>query len=606
MKSKKVNKKNIKSKSSKKISIKKTMRSLIPSKKDIEERKAIRRVEDAKRGLCDCFTQTWIKSMCYLNLYNAKDETYYFTHLQRQDYGFTCYIHNYMGGTLTQLLEDEWIRKVEQNTRSIFIPEYEKRKHRIKAVFITEDTPYEDFKPIKLAPYKLLCGMSVDLKHAVADMCAMPHIKIEGATSMGKTKCIDTALVNLTVTESPKDVELYFIQLDKSDQVIYRRLPHCKAWIQLASEKYDSLEEVTAILGMLKFLYNETYHRENKILLPLREKGLCENISDYNKAIEKGLIKGEKWCYRYLVIDEFASLMPNGNKTDLDKIKSVIQDVIDKLIQLARGTGLYLILSVQRATIDKMPSFLKAMSNTNVVFRVSNRKSSEVALDNDKATYLEPREFIIKSDKGKLTYGKTMNLTPQIIDGYLDPMRINKESFYDKDKYIKLADVSSFLDNDKGKRQSNSGRKSKEERRVEAKAKWKEEQKVKKSEETIGNICSEDFIRHIESMINKEKKQEIKKLEDDKQQEIIENKPKSKENDEKSLNNSKKMLEKPKKEVIESNLDKKTTKNSPFLMTAEEFARFSNVKVIKDETNKNGMRASELDNISKREEIDKQ
>ena len=57
----------------------------------------------------------------------------------------------------------------------------------------------------------------------------------------------------------------------------------------------------------------------------------------------------------YLVIDEYASLMPDGEyNKDIKEIKQMIQSMMDRILQISRATGLYAILSTQRATIDKM------------------------------------------------------------------------------------------------------------------------------------------------------------------------------------------------------------------------------------------------------------
>jgi DNA segregation ATPase FtsK/SpoIIIE-like protein len=233
---------------------------------------------------------------------------------------------------------------------------------------------------------------------------------------MGKTKLIDSICTNLIVSNDPQDVSLYFIQVDKSDQVIYRQSKHTRAYA-------DDIYKALAITNYLKAIVES----RDKQLRPLIENGICENIEGFNKVYKK--YKQNKFSYIYLIIDEYSSLMPSDGDKQKKAIKTEIQENMERLIQIGRYVGIYVIVGLQRSTVDKLPSFIKAMCNTVITFKVNNERSSFVAIDSNEATSLIPREFIMKTDKQ--IYGKTTTITPATILKYIQPTRWAKSQYTD-------------------------------------------------------------------------------------------------------------------------------------------------------------------------------
>lgn len=203
---------------------------------------------------------------------------------------------------------------------------------------------------------------------------------------------------------------------------------------------------------MLKYVLSIVEARNNK-LKPLIENGLAGNIFEYNSAIDDGVIKNQKkWSYMYLVIDEYSSLMPEGEyDKERKQIKQMIQTMMERILQISRATGLYCILSTQRATIDKMPSFIKAMCCTIVSFKVNNQKSSEVALDCGDAVSLKRREFIVKIEDNES--GRTPNLTPKKILEYIAPFKTNNSKNI---SFNSFNDLESVLNPKKNKKESST------------------------------------------------------------------------------------------------------------------------------------------------------
>lgn len=357
----------------------------------------------------------WVRTMAYIGLKNVMCETFGLRNIKCEPYGFSCNIHTPTGMTLAELDNEKIVNIIQDNLCCLFRIKKVPKSNHVEAKFIINDIPSVNFKPIKLAPYELYMSTGITGQPIVSNMIKYPHVLVQGSTGMGKTKFIDLAITNLITTESPTDVELYIAQADKYEQIIYRKCKHCKGYA-------DNLIDIYC---MLRYLLECVQNRE-QIIKPLHEQGICENIVEYNKAIDDGILKGKtKWSYLYLVIDEYATLMPDGEYSKpIKQIKQIIQSMMDSILQKARATGLFVILSTQRATIDKMPSFVKAMCNTVTTFRVNNRKSSEVAIDSGDAVTLKQREFITKTEE--IEYGKTVNLTSKALFKWIKPYKTDK------------------------------------------------------------------------------------------------------------------------------------------------------------------------------------
>lgn len=447
-----------------------------------EEKKAIRDTKKQERQQMifenkeiSKFTENWVKTMAYIGIKNKFDETYALRNIKYEPYGFSCNIHTPFGLSLDELDSDKNISIIQQNLECLFMIKVVPKTNYAEAKFITKDIPLVDFKPIPLHPYETYLSTGIDGKPIVSNMIKYPHILIQGATNMGKTKFIDTILTNLISTTPSEDLSLYIIQADKNDQIVYKKTKHCQGYVEDLKDTYCMLRYILSIIEA----------RNNK-LKPLIENGLAGNIYEYNTGIEKGYIKNaKKWSYMYLVIDEYSSLMPDGEYDKERKaIKQMIQTMMERILQISRATGLFCILSTQRATIDKMPSFIKAMCCTLVSFKVNNQKSSEVALDCGDAVKLKQREFIVKIEDN--TFGRTPNLTPKKILDYIKPFKVNSANDISFNSFNNL---DTILDNKKKKK--SSGRMTKAERKA-----------VK--EKALETVKKDTAITKAEKLIEKE------------------------------------------------------------------------------------------------------
>lgn len=364
----------------------------------------------------------WIEVMAHLKIENMLDETFTLIDIKEQVYGYECLIKIAPGLSFTMLEKESVKSSIEGNLSCIFELSIIPKSDKAKAKFITKTLTNIDFKPVKLKPYEVCFPYLIDGSPLVASMLDYPHIVIQGSNGMGKTKLIDSIIVNLMKSCTEEELQFTIIQVDKSDQIIYKNCKHVYCY---AKELNEICIAIIHLAKMIKI--------NNNMLEPYIESGLCNNIKEYNDCIDKGLIKGEKLKYHYLVIDEYASLMPSQESDKYYKyIKSVIQKSMAEIIRMGRSTGLYCILATQRGTIDMMPSFIKNMANTKATMKVNGLKSTEVNgfPNSDK---LLKRDFMVETDK--IYLGRTGNLTPEDVLNYIKEFKIPNKPNFDFSKY---------------------------------------------------------------------------------------------------------------------------------------------------------------------------
>lgn len=462
-----------------------------------KKRKEFERVE------CNKFTNRWVQIMAYMGLSNEMSQTYALRNIEWHEYGFKANIHAPLGMNLLEIQTETAVGTIQKNLQCVFIFNDVPKSNHIEARFIIEDVGFIDFKPMRLKPYELLLSQGIDNKPMISNMLKYPHALVQGSTNMGKSKFIDIILTNLITTTNPEDVNLYIIQADKSDQYPYAGCKHCKGYT-------DSIMDSLLMLSHLV----KIVEKRNDELKQYNYNGVCNNIAEYNEAVDKKIIKGKKkWSFMYLIVDEYATLMPESSFGADKKIKQAIQAIMERILQIGRSVGLYAILSTQRATIDKMPSFVKANCCTIVSFRVNNRKSSEIALDSGEAVNLKQREFITKSES--MQFGQTYNLTQKQIIDFINPFRFSSIPKFEfaSEMSEEIKEMIEGDSNKKGKRKTKSERK-KEKKEIEKIAIENETKRRQELEELNKNIETKkeenSESKDIIDVKIKEKKEKVK------------------------------------------------------------------------------------------------
>lgn len=197
-------------------------------------------------------------------------------------------------------------------------------------------------------------GLDVSGTPVVADISKMPHVLIAGTTGSGKSVLINAIVSSLLFRASPSEVKFIMVDPKRVELTGYNNIPHL-----LVPVVVEAAQSVSA----LKWAVKEMDRRYIKFA----ESGV-KNIDSYNE-----LAGFQALPYIVIVIDELADLMA------LAPVE--VEDSIARLAQMARATGIHLILATQRPSVDVLTGLIKANVPSRISFSVSSMIDSKVILD---------------------------------------------------------------------------------------------------------------------------------------------------------------------------------------------------------------------------------
>ena len=208
------------------------------------------------------------------------------------------------------------------------------------------------------APLALALGRDVSGQPVVADLARMPHLLIAGATGSGKSICITSLAVCLAMNNPPEDLRMVMIDSKMVELLRFNGLPHL----------YGKVEtNVDRILGVLRWVVVEMEHRYR-----LLEAAHARDLESYNRKLARK--KEDTPLPRIVVlIDELADLMMSApDQTEHNLVR---------LAQMARATGIHLIVATQRPSTDVVTGLIKANFPARLAFAVASGVDSRVILD---------------------------------------------------------------------------------------------------------------------------------------------------------------------------------------------------------------------------------
>lgn len=214
------------------------------------------------------------------------------------------------------------------------------------------------------SPLKMALGKDVAGKAVAADLTAMPHLLIAGTTGAGKSVCINDILAGFLLTMTPDELRLVLVDPKRVELTGYNGIPHLLSPVIVDAEH---------VVGALEWMMREMDSRYRKF----SETG-TRNIADYNTHCEKTAQK--KLPYLVVVIDELADLMMLA--------PDETERTITRLAQLARATGIHLIIATQRPSTDILTGLIKANFPARIAFAVASSVDSRVILDHPGAERL--------------------------------------------------------------------------------------------------------------------------------------------------------------------------------------------------------------------------
>jgi len=208
------------------------------------------------------------------------------------------------------------------------------------------------------APLAIALGRDVSGNPVVADLARMPHLLIAGTTGSGKSVCIAALATCLAVNNAPEDLRLVMIDSKMVELIRFNGLPHL----------YGKVEtDIQRILGVLRWVVVEMEHRYK-----LLEAAKARDIDNYNRHLQRR--RDSQTLPRIVVlIDEMADLMMSApDQTEHNLVR---------LAQMARATGIHLVVATQRPSTDVVTGLIKANFSARVSFAVASQVDSRVILD---------------------------------------------------------------------------------------------------------------------------------------------------------------------------------------------------------------------------------
>ena len=218
---------------------------------------------------------------------------------------------------------------------------------------------YPEFQ--KADPLTFTLGRNVSGEPVFADITKMPHLLVAGATGSGKSIMIHSLLLSLLYKNSPAMLRMIMVDPKRVELSIYNNLPHLIAPVIIENKK---------AIGALRWLIQEMDRRYTLLL----EAG-ARDIKSYNKGKEK-----ERLPYMVVVIDELADLMTSYGKE--------VEGSIIRLAQMSRATGIHLVVSTQRPSVEVITGLIKANITSRIALQVASNVDSRTILDTSGAEKL--------------------------------------------------------------------------------------------------------------------------------------------------------------------------------------------------------------------------
>jgi S-DNA-T family DNA segregation ATPase FtsK/SpoIIIE len=257
------------------------------------------------------------------------------------------------------------------------------------------------------APLTIALGRDVSGNPVLADLARMPHLLIAGATGSGKSVCITALAACLTINNSPEDLRLIMIDSKMVELLRFNGMPHLFGRVETNIER---------ILGVLRWVVLEMAHRYR-----LLEAARARDLDAYNHKQtrkESGVILPRI----VVLIDEMADLMMSApEQTEHNLVR---------LAQMARATGIHLVVATQRPSTDVVTGVIKANFPARVAFAVTSGVDSRVILDANGAETLLGRGdmLFMNPEFGNPVRAQGVMVTDMEIERIIDYWQKNTET----------------------------------------------------------------------------------------------------------------------------------------------------------------------------------
>ncbi len=226
----------------------------------------------------------------------------------------------------------------------------------MQTIYIRELLESEIFKNSK-SPLTMILGKDIVGQAFVTDLKKLPHLLIAGTTGSGKSVGINAMILSLLYKNSPDDLKLIMIDPKMLEFSMYNDIPHLLTPV------------ITKAGEAINALANMVLEMERRYALMSKTK--TKNIDNYNQKAKKEDMP--TFPFIIIIIDELADLMMTSGKE--------VEYSIARLAQMARASGIHLIVATQRPSVDVVTGLIKANLPSRLSYKVGQRIDSKIILD---------------------------------------------------------------------------------------------------------------------------------------------------------------------------------------------------------------------------------
>ncbi len=226
----------------------------------------------------------------------------------------------------------------------------------VETIYLREIFESKLFREAK-SPLTIALGKDIVGKPFITDLKKLPHLLIAGTTGSGKSVGINAMILSLLYKNSPDQLRLLMIDPKMLEFSIYNDIPHLLT--PVITKAKQAIAALSNMVGEMERRYQ------------LMSEARVKNIENYNEKMKKE--GGQPFPYIVVIIDELADLMMTSGKD--------VEYSIARLAQMARASGIHLIVATQRPSVDVVTGLIKANLPSRISYRVGQRVDSKIILD---------------------------------------------------------------------------------------------------------------------------------------------------------------------------------------------------------------------------------
>lgn len=228
--------------------------------------------------------------------------------------------------------------------------------HAVETIYLRDIFESKLFKEAK-SPLTIALGKDIVGKPFITDLKKLPHLLIAGTTGSGKSVGINAMILSLLYKNSPDQLRLLMIDPKMLEFSIYNDIPHLLT--PVITKAKQAIAALANMVGEMERRYQ------------LMSEARVKNIENYNEKMKRE--KRAAFPYIVVIIDELADLMMTSGKE--------VEYSIARLAQMARASGIHLIVATQRPSVDVVTGLIKANLPSRISYRVGQRVDSKIILD---------------------------------------------------------------------------------------------------------------------------------------------------------------------------------------------------------------------------------